>query len=289
MRERGAHGAVRASGTRVPAPARRASEARRSCCLGGRGRGPAVPVGLPSYRQPGVRGGARRRRRVAESSRCAGGRPKAGRYRLTCSVSPVPRLGSGGIGQVRRCRQLLCRERIFACLAPEGRRTVPPFARARGFLAVHRACEEVGSCRGNRAHWRARPCTAAVPEGTASHAAVGVRRRGQQPQQAWRFLPGSWRVASAPEGVACSVAARRCPEGPVAAGVRRRRAVALEAGFRRVGICLPARHRRRPGWAPVASCRFADAGSYHGRSLLVAGRAPGCRRPVRPSACGRRA
>jgi len=152
---------------------------------------------------------------------------------------------------------------------------VLPFARARGFLAAHRACEEVGSGSGNRVHWRARPCTATVPEVTASHAAVGVRRRSQQPQQALRLLPASWRLASAPEGVACGVATRLCPEGPVAAGELRRRAVALEAGLRRVGTCLPARHRRCPGWAPAASCRFADAGSYHGRSLLVAGRAPG--------------
>jgi len=183
--------------------------------------------------------------------------PRADRRRATWRASSVCRPKRWGLrlSLEGRCRFDPSLHVRFLLRASRrgGRRIAPPSALARGFLAALRACEEVA----------------------ASHAPGGVRRRCQQHQQAWRFLTASWRMASAPEGVACSVAARRCPEGPVAAGVRRRRAVALEAGFRRVGTCLPARHRRRTGWAPASSCRFADAGSFHGSSLLVAGRAPG--------------
>jgi len=51
-------------------------------------------------------------------------------------------------------------------------------------------------------------------------------------------------------------------------------AIAPEVGDRRVGTCLPARHRRVPGWDPAAPGRFADAGSCYGRALRCAGSAP---------------
>jgi len=44
---------------------------------------------------------------VAEPCHRAGCGRQAGRYLLTCSAPPGPRVGSGGSGQVRRCRQLL--------------------------------------------------------------------------------------------------------------------------------------------------------------------------------------
>jgi len=56
--------------------------------------------------QPPVPRGAGSCRRVAASSRCAGGRSLSGRYLLTCLASPVTRVVAGGIVQVRRCRQL---------------------------------------------------------------------------------------------------------------------------------------------------------------------------------------
>jgi len=78
---------------------------------------PAAPAGIISPRQ------------VAEPSRCAGGRPQAGRYRLTCSASPGPRVGSGGTVQVRRCRQLL--RSIAAVRGPRAGGACAPCCRSR--------------------------------------------------------------------------------------------------------------------------------------------------------------
>jgi len=93
-----------------------------------------------------------------------------------------------------------------------------------------------------------------------------------QASQLWR---ATWRLASAPEGIAGRAADRMRTEVPAAAGELRSRAVAPEVGLRRVGTGLPARCRRFPGWAPAASCRFADAGSCFSRSLLCASLMPG--------------
>jgi len=80
---------------------------------------------------PPLRRGASSCRRVAGPRRGAGGRTLAGRHLLTCSVSPVPRGGSGGVVQVRRCRQQLGRSLLLRNSRRVYRRSVLPLERAR--------------------------------------------------------------------------------------------------------------------------------------------------------------
>jgi len=122
-----------------------------------------LPAVLPSARAkvPAATAGTTSLTIIAEPCHCAGCGRQAGRYLPTCAASPGPRVGSGGAGQVRRCRQVrranaaVPGQRAGLCL-----RTVPLSAcvlrtgRASGLGRPVESCSTLASRRGLQQRWQ---------------------------------------------------------------------------------------------------------------------------------------
>jgi len=130
-----------------------------------------LPAVLPSARAevPAATAGTTSLMILAEPGHCAGCGRQAGRHLPTCAASPGHRVGSGGAGQVRRCRQV----RRASAAGPGRRaglcrRAVPPSARVRrtgrasGLCSPAESGSTLTSRRGYQQRWQLLPLSRAL-------------------------------------------------------------------------------------------------------------------------------